>query len=100
MWKNYNNITIMEITLKWTAPQQVLVEKLLTLARQRGKSPEEIVTEAVKLYVEAQPLDVLSIDRDPLVGLFANSSDLSVQSSEILQQEITEKSGWTWKQTQ
>ncbi|MEL4898158.1 hypothetical protein [Crocosphaera sp. Alani8] len=90
----------MEITLKWTETQQVLVEKLLTLARQSGKSPEEIVTEAVERYVEEQPLEVLSIDCDPLVGLFANSSDLSVKSSEILQQEITEKSGWTWKENQ
>ncbi len=90
----------MEITLKWTPPQQILLEKLLTLARQTGKSPEEIVTEAVKLYVEAQPLEVVSVDCDPLVGLFASSSDLSAKSSEILQQEITEKSGWTWKETQ
>ncbi len=37
---------------------------------------------------------------DPLIGLFAGSPDLATKSEEILQQEITEKSGWAWKETQ
>ena len=89
----------MEITLKWET-EKILTEKLLSLARQRGQSPEEIVTEAIRLYVEAQPLETINSDSDPLVGLFAGSPDLSTNSEEILQQEINEKSGWTWKETQ
>lgn len=39
----------MESKLNWQ-PQQILLEKLLNLARQRGQAPEEIITEAVRLY--------------------------------------------------
>jgi len=35
---------------------------------------------------------------DPLVGLFAGSPNLAMQSEEILAAEITAKSGWTWKE--
>jgi uncharacterized protein (DUF1778 family) len=35
-------------------PEQTLLQKLTDLARQTGQSPEIIVTEAVKLYVEKQ----------------------------------------------
>jgi len=34
---------------------------------------------------------------DPLIGLFAGSPDLATNSEEILQEEITDKSGWTYK---
>lgn len=88
----------MDITLNWK-PEQILLEKLINLARQRGQSPEAIVTEAVQLYVEAQPIETSNLDTDPLVGLFASSPDLAASSEDILQ-EITEKSGWTWKETQ
>ena len=37
---------------------------------------------------------------DPLVGMFAGSPDLATKSETILQEEIREKSGWTWKETQ
>ena len=40
----------------------------------------------------------VSFDSDPLVGLFAGATDLATYSEDILQQEITEKSGWTWKE--
>jgi len=35
---------------------------------------------------------------DPLIGLFTGSPDLASKSEEILLQEITNKSGWTWKE--
>ena len=89
----------MEITLNWKT-EEILTEKLLDLARQRGQSPEEIVTEAVRLYIEIQPRETTNINSDPLVGLFAGSPDLSANCKDILQQEITEKSGWTWKEIQ
>ena len=86
----------MDIILNWK-PEQILLEKMINLAHQRGQSLETIVTEAVQLYVEAQPLETSNIESDPLVGLFASSPDLAAKSEEILQ-EINEKSGWTWKE--
>jgi hypothetical protein len=37
--------------------------------------------------------------QDPLIGLFSGNSDLGEQSEEILQQDIHNKSGWTWKKS-
>jgi len=86
----------MEQTFNWK-PEQLLMEKLFTLARQRGEPPEAIVTEAVKQYLAATAKKTTD-DSDPLVGLFASSPDLASQSENILQQEITQRSGWTWKE--
>jgi hypothetical protein len=86
----------MEQTFNWK-PEQLLMEKLFALARQRGESPEVIVTEAVKQYLAATAKKTTD-DSDPLVGLFASSPDLATQSENILQQEITQRSGWTWKE--
>ncbi len=41
----------MESTFNWK-PEQTLLQKLIDFARQTGQSPEIIVTEAVKLYLE------------------------------------------------
>ena len=88
----------MESTFDWK-PEQTLLEKLITLARQRGQSPESIISEAVRLYRETQGQEPnVTLDSDPLVGLFASATDLATNSEDILQQEITEKSGWTWKE--
>lgn len=80
-------------------PEQTLLEKVTTLAHQRGQSPESIVTEAVRLYLQTQSLELVdNTVPDPLIGLFAASADLAIKSEDILQAEITEKSGWTWKE--
>ena len=84
----------MEQTFNWQ-PEQSLLEKLTALARQRGQSPEAIITEAVRQYLAAAT--VKRTTDDPLVGLFASSPDLATESENILQQEITQESGWTWK---
>jgi len=89
----------MDYAFDWK-PEQALLEKLLALARQRGQSPEAIVTEIVKIYLERQPLAIGDMGSDPLVGMFAGSPDLATKSETILQEEIREKSGWTWKETQ
>lgn len=69
--------------------QMRLIEELAVLIRQR-----------IKLYQEV-PLSEASnsVDSDPLVGLFAGATDLATNSEDILQREITEKSGWTWKES-
>ncbi|MBO1351677.1 MAG: hypothetical protein EBE86_031860 [Hormoscilla sp. GUM202] len=97
----------MDYAFDWK-PEQALLEKLLALARQRGQSPEAIVTEIVNIYLERQPLAIGDLGlrsahatrSDPLVGMFAGSPDLATKSETILQAEIREKSGWTWKETQ
>lgn len=87
---------MMEQTFNWK-PEQPLLEKLIALAHQRGQSPETIISEAVRQYLVTATVKIPA-DSDPLVGLFASSPDLATQSEDILQQEITQKSGWTWKE--
>jgi hypothetical protein len=41
---------------------------------------------------------VVSIQEDPLIGLFSGSSNLAETSEEILEQEIHDNAGWSWKQ--
>ncbi|MEH2278581.1 MAG: hypothetical protein V7K40_28320 [Nostoc sp.] len=83
----------MDSTFNWK-PEQTLLEKVINLASQRGESPESIVSEAVKLYLETQLLEpVDNYVSDPLIGLFTETPDLPTNSEDILQQEITEKSG-------
>ena len=86
----------MEQTFSWQ-PEQSVLEKLTALARQQGQSPEAVITEAVRQYLAAATVE-RTTDSDPLVGLFASSPDLATQSENILQQEITQESGWTWKE--
>lgn len=89
----------MASTFDWK-PEQTLLEKLINLARQRGQSPESIVSEAVKLYLETQGQETsASLESDSLVGLFAGTSDLATNAENILKQEIVEESGWTWKES-
>lgn len=89
----------MEQTFNWK-PEESLLEKVITLANQKGQSPEAIITEAVRQYIATATVTA-TVQRntdDPLIGLFAGSPDLATQSENILQQEITQKSGWTWKE--
>ena len=37
-------------------------------------------------------------DADPLIGFFSSSPNLAEESEQILEAEIAQKSGWTWKQ--
>jgi predicted transcriptional regulator len=87
-------------TFNWN-PEQTLLEKLINLASKRGQSPESIISEAVKSYLETQLQETVNDDvSDPLIGLFAATPDLALNSEDILQNEVTEKSGWTWKEPQ
>lgn len=59
------------------------------------------LTEPVELSLTTQQPEIESSQaNDPLIGLFKSSPDLATRSERILQQDITEKSGWTWKKTQ
>lgn len=46
----------------------------------------------------ARPVGFLPLEADPLIGLFSGAADLASHSETILQDEIHERSGWTWKQ--
>ena len=90
----------MKSTFNWN-PEQTLLEKLINLASNRGQSPESIISEAVRSYLEIQSLETVNdAVSDPLIGLFAATPDLAINSEDILQNEVTEKSGWTWKKPQ
>ncbi|BAZ87124.1 hypothetical protein VB638_03040 [Dolichospermum sp. UHCC 0684] len=90
----------MKSTFNWN-PEQTLLEKLINLASNRGQSPESIISEAVRSYLEIQSLETVNdAVSDPLIGLFAATPDLAINSEDILQNEVTEKSGWTWKEPQ
>jgi hypothetical protein len=39
-------------------PDPTLLEQVLDLAQQQGRSPDAIVTEAVKLYLKPSPLSL------------------------------------------
>lgn len=87
----------MDSAFNWKL-EQGLLEQLIILAHSRGQSPEAIVNEAVAFYLNTQSGELRSTELDPLIGLFAGSPDLATKSEEILQQGITEQSGWTWKE--
>ena len=90
----------MKSTFNWN-PEQTLLEKLINLASNRGQSPESIISEAVRSYLEIQSLETVNdAVSDPLIGLFAATPDLAINSEDILQNEVTDKSGWTWKEPQ
>ena len=90
----------MKSTFNWN-PEQTLLEKLINLASKRGQSPESIISEAVRSYLEIQSLETVNdAVSDPLIGVFAATPDLAINSEDILQNEVTEKSGWTWKEPQ
>jgi hypothetical protein len=86
------------VAFKWE-PDRNLLDRLTTVARQRGQSPGVLVTEVVSSFLETGWPELHEPGPDPLVGLFAGPPDLAIQAEEILQQEITEQSGWTWKRT-
>ncbi len=39
----------------------------------------------------------ISEEEDTIIGLFSGAPNLAEKSEEILQQEIKDNSGWTWK---
>ena len=75
----------MKSTFNWN-PEQTLLEQLINLASNRGQSPESIISEAVRSYLEIQSLETVNdAVSDPLIGLFAATPDLAINSEDILQ---------------
>jgi len=89
--------TMLEITLTWK-PNPEILEKLLALSTQQQKPLEALLDEAVLQYLQTKDRKPLTVEDDPIVGMYSGSPDLSIRAEEILEQEIHHQSGWTWKQ--
>ncbi|ELR99525.1 hypothetical protein [Gloeocapsa sp. PCC 73106] len=74
---------MLDITLNWK-PNPETLAKLLALADQQHKSLEALLDEAVRQYVQLQQQEPLSIDEDPIVGLYCGSPDLATNAEDIL----------------
>ena len=84
------------LTLNWK-PNPDTLAKLLTLANQQQKPLEALLDEAVLQYFQVQEQEILSVEDDPIVGLYSGSPDLGTNAETILAAEIQPKSGWTNK---
>ena len=73
----------MTLSLTWT-PDPTLLTNLAKIATQQDKTIESILSEAVQLYLENQPLEALTPQSDPLIGLFKGLPNLATESEEIL----------------
>ncbi len=78
-------------------PRESILERLKQLAITREQPAEEIISEAVTLYLDTQVECQTDTEADSLVGLFAGWPSLATQSEQILREEIVDQSGWTWK---
>lgn len=71
--------------LNWS-PDPQLFEQLMDLAQERGQSLDTLLTEAIVMYLRSQKVqepESSAPECDPLIGLFAGSSDLATQAEEI-----------------
>lgn len=91
--KGINNME----AINWK-PDHILTNILTKFANDHGKSPEVIITEAVRKYLNIQNTEHPHTKCDPLIGLFSGPEDLSKKSEDILHENIKNKSGWTWKE--
>ena len=87
---------MLDVTLNWK-PNPDTLAKLLALANQQQKPLEALLNEAVLQYFQLQEQEFLSVDDDPIVGLYSGSSDLGTNAENILAAEIQPQSGWTTK---
>jgi hypothetical protein len=76
----------MILILTWT-PDPTLLTNFVKIATRQGKTIESVLSEAVQLYLENQPLEPLTPQSDPLIGLFKGSPNLATESEDILQKE-------------
>ena len=93
---------VLEQAKSLTPEEQLkLVEDLSSLIRQRITMTPKSKRSILELRLETQSRETVNdTASDPLIGLFAATPDLAINSEDILQNEVTEKSGWTWKEPQ
>ncbi len=82
------------------------VQELLKAAQQLSVSEQIQLADEIKRLAEQRlypatesdsTLSEASVAEDPIVGLFAGSPDLATHAKDILAQEVTSTSGFTWK---
>ncbi len=78
-------------------PRESILQRLTQLANSRGQSTEEIISEAVTLFLDTQTERQTEVTSDALIGLFSGWPSLATQSEQVLREDIAEQSGWTWK---
>ncbi len=66
------------------------------------KLPEQFANQEIDVILVYQSVEpskqpTPSLEEDPLIGLSSGSPDLATRSEEILEEEINQTSGWTWK---
>ncbi len=76
------------------AIKKLIVESLDSLSEERLYEVLDFV-EFLKHSASGYGSD--ESEEDPLIGLFAGARELSRRSEEILQEEVRERSGLTWK---
>jgi hypothetical protein len=87
----------MDTTFSWQ-PQSNTRRSLEELALKTGRHPQELIDEAVSIYLEQQKVtSEYHPESDPLIGLFTGSPNLSTDAEVILGRDINSVSGWTWK---
>ncbi|MBF2056459.1 MAG: hypothetical protein IGQ45_04355 [Cyanobacterium sp. T60_A2020_053] len=83
-------------TINWQ-PENELNQEIIKLSQSLGKSPSAIIESAMREYIQKNQ-EKTDIKQDSLIGLFEGKPNLSTQCEEILTEEISLKSGWTWKE--
>lgn len=67
----------------------------------RVQLPSQLANQEIEIVLVYQPVESdaeePTLNQDPLIGLFAGSSNLADQAEAILERDIETTSGWTWK---
>ena len=70
---------MLNVTLNWTPEPKVLMQ-LMEVATEDCATLEQVLEDAIELYLEMKLGQPLSVENDPMVGLFSGSPDLSEQT--------------------
>ncbi|WP_245555361.1 hypothetical protein [Baaleninema simplex] len=78
-------------------PRPETLNQLMQVSLEQQKTLESLLEEAIEQYLQTYRPSVPQTDTDPLIGLYEGSPETSSCAEEILETEISEKSGLSWK---
>ncbi|MDT9187702.1 MULTISPECIES: hypothetical protein [Oscillatoriales] len=87
---------MLEIVLNWK-PRPETLTRLMQVSLEQHKTLESLLEEAIEQYLQTHRPPVSQTDADPLIGLYEGASETGDRAEEILQAEVTENSGLSWK---
>ncbi len=87
---------MLEIVLNWK-PRPEMLNQLMQISLEQNKSLEALLGEAIEQYLQTYCPSAPPTDTDPLIGLYEGSPETSIRAEEILETEISEESGLSWK---